>query len=379
MQINTTHILSKINSAPNKANYIKNNIVYRPKSFHFLVNTSLFKSRFFSELAVLICSGVDIKKALEIIICGITRKNEKQILKNILSTIVNGNPLSTALEKSDFFSVYDYYSIRIGEEGGSLSSVLKELTAYYSRKIIQQMQIRSALSYPILVLFTTVISLLFMLNYVVPMFEDVFMRFNGTLPALTKSIIILSDSLPKYFLFFSLLVIILIIIHIINKKKIWYRKAMSGILLKIPVAGNIISLTFKTRFCQMMKLLISSKVQLMESINLIRQMIGFYPLEYALGDIRTKLSIGIPLSEGMDAHDFFDKKIISMIMIAEEVNKLDIVFNQLYDQYSEELDVKIKTMNNLLEPILIIFVGGLVAIILISMYLPIFQMGTGIY
>ena len=202
MQINTTHILSEIHSVPDKAKNNKDNISNRPLSFQFFINKNLLKCRFFSELSVLISSGVDIKKSFEIISYGITRQNDKQIINKMLNIIIKGSSLSTALEKSDFFSVYDYYSVRIGEEGGSLSSVLKELAAYYSRKIVQQRQIRSALAYPILVLFTSIFSLMFMLNYIVPMFEDVFLRFHGTLPSLTKSIIVLSDSFSKYAFYF---------------------------------------------------------------------------------------------------------------------------------------------------------------------------------
>lgn len=153
----------------------------------------------------------------------------------------------------------------------------------------------------------------------------------------------------------------------------------SNILLKVPIVGPIINLTYKTRFCQTMKLLIGSKVHLLEAIGLIKQMIGFYPFENALEEIKTKLANGIPFSAAMEEYPIFDKKLVSMSRVAEEVNKLDVVYEQLYLQYSEELDTKIKTMNNLLEPILIIFVGGIVALILVSMYMPIFQIGTGIF
>jgi type IV pilus assembly protein PilC len=277
------------------------------------------------------------------------------------------------------FSKYDYFSVKIGEESGSLSSVLKELTIFYSKRISQQRQITGALTYPILVLCTTIFSLVFMLNFIVPMFEDVFLRFKGSLPAITRLVISMSDSFSKYALIALLLSVILIIISLLNRKKIWYRKLSSNILINVPVVGPIIKLTYKTRFCQILKLLLSSKVHLLEAVSLIQKIIGFYPIECALDDIKKKLAKGFTLSEAMESYPIFDKKLLAMTRVAEEVNKLEIVYEQLFQQYSDELDIKIKTMNNLLEPILIIFVGGLVAFILVSMYMPIFQIGTNIY
>jgi type IV pilus assembly protein PilC len=379
MQIQTSKILSQSHNVLQDSDKKKENIFNKEISFSLFKNRNQFKSRFFSETAVLISSGMDLKKSLEIILSGISKENEKQTLENIIKIIIKGSTLSMAMEKSKVFSTYDYFSVKIGEESGSLSSVLKELSVYYSKKISQQRQITGALTYPILVLCTTIFSLIFMLNFIVPMFEDVFLRFKGNLPPITRSVIALSDSFSRYAVYFLLLMAVLLTTIVLYRKKEWFRKLSSAILIHAPIAGPIIRLTYKTRFCQTLKLLISSRVHLLEAIGLIRQMIGFYPLEYALEDISKKLARGVTLSEAMESHLIFDRKLIAMTRVAEEVNKLDIVYDQLFQQYSDELDTKIKTMNNLLEPILIIFVGGLVALILISMYMPIFQIGTSIY
>jgi type IV pilus assembly protein PilC len=201
------------------------------------------------------------------------------------------------------------------------------------------------------------------------MFEDVFKRFNGNLPGITKSVIALSNSFSSLALWILVVIFSLSMFFFLNRKKSWFRKLSSSVLIRTPIAGSIIKLTYITRFCQTLKLLLTSRVHLLE---------GFYPLEIALCDIREKLTEGSTLSETMQGYSIFDKKMIAMTKVAEEVNKLDVIYEQLFQQYSDELDTKIKTMNNLLEPILIIFVGGLVAFILVSMYMPIFQMGVNI-
>jgi type IV pilus assembly protein PilC len=321
---------------------------------------------------------MDIRKSLEIISSGSAKQKEIQVIDKIRQAIVNGASLSIAMSDSGSFSLYDVSSISIGEESGALSEVLSELSVYYAKKISQKRQITGALTYPVLVLFTTVLSLVFMLNYIVPMFEDVFKRFKGTLPPLTKGIIALSDSFLSYAWIGLALITGIVLICYYSRREEWYRRLSSKVVLSIPIVKDVVSLTYKVRYCQTMRLLISSKVHLLDAIVLLERIIGFYPLEKALKEIKGQISEGVSLAEAMEQYPFFDRKMIAMTRVAEEVNKLDVLYDQLFKQYSEELDVKIKTMNSLLEPILIIFVGGLVGIILIAMYMPIFQLGTSI-
>jgi type IV pilus assembly protein PilC len=377
MQINTADLIKRSDRGHKSDNFSKN-FFSREISLPSLGNKNQLKARFFSESAILLKSGMDLKKTLEIIFEGICREKEKRALKIVMDGLIKGQSLSMALHNSGDFSLHDTVSVKIGEESGTLPMIMEELSSYYLKRIFQQRQIRAALTYPVLVLLTTVFSLTFMLTFIVPMFKDVFLRFNGNLPLITQAIIKLSESFPKYFLILSISISVLIASGLAYKKKEWYRKFSTALALKVPVFGSIIKLTYKVRYCQNLKLLLSAKVNLQESIDLIKQMITFYPLEIALTDVRKNLGKGMSLSQSMESHDIFDKKMVSMTKVAEEVNKLDVIYEKLYQQYSDELDIRIKTMNNLLEPVLIVFVGGLVAVILVSMYLPIFQIGSGI-
>jgi len=381
MEINTSFILQKSQKEKSavKPKREKKNLFNKEFYLSFPGSKNKLKNQFFSEAAVLIGSGMDLKSSLEIILGGTTKKADKVIIEGIISSVTKGSVLSSALERSGKFSSYDFFTVRIGEESGSLDTVLGELSSYYSKKISQQRQIKGALTYPILVLITTFLSLYFMLCFIVPMFKDVFMRFNGNLPVITQAVISLSNSFSRYtFLFLAFASLVTLSIYL-NRKKESVRKTLSFVLLKIPIVSPIVKLTYKTRFCQTLKLLLRTKVHLLDALALIEKMIGFYPLEKALADVQLNITKGYSLYRAMEQHNIFDRKLISMTKVAEEVNKLDIVYNELYKQYSEELDTKIRSMNSLLEPVLIIFVGGIVALILISMYMPIFQIGTNIY
>lgn len=339
---------------------------------------SSFKSRFFAELALLVSSGMDIRRSLDIIEGGTAKEKERVMISSLKEFIINGSSISEAIEKSGRFEPYDIMTLSMGEETGALSEVLDSLAVHYARKISQRRQVTGALTYPVLVLVTTLASLFFMLNYIVPMFEDVFKRFQGELPPLTKAIVRLSGSFGGIALGLLFVMGVVMFLVILNRRKEWFRAFMARLIRKIPVAGDIVTLNYRVRFTQIMALLISSKVHLVKGLEMARKVIGYYPAESALSSIVTEIASGVSLSDAMEKHGFFDRKIVAMTRVGEEVNRLDTIYDQLYKQYSEDLDVRIRTMNNLLEPVLIIFVGLMVGIILVAMYLPIFQMGINI-
>jgi type IV pilus assembly protein PilC len=321
---------------------------------------------------------MDVHRSLEIIEASSLREREKVILNLIKVAVINGVSLSEALERSYRFSKYDIMTVAIGEETGELSNVLCSLSIHYTKKIAQRRQIIGALTYPMLVLITTILSLVFMLNYIIPMFEDVFQRFDGNLPPLTRSVISISDAFSEIIWLILLVIVLVVYIAYTCRKKNWYRSLSSAVINKTPIVKDITALTYKVRFCQTLALLIGSRVHLQEALRLTKDAIGYYPIEKALSIIIENISSGMSLSESMIPFRFFDRKMVAMTLVGEEVNKLDVIYDQLSSQYSTELDVKIKSMNSLLEPILIIFVGLMVGVILISMYLPIFQLGLNI-
>lgn len=337
------------------------------------------KERFYSELQILLFSGVDIRSALDIIAEEQTNENHKRLFRKIHDNVVGGMGLSESIESTSYFTPYEYYSIRIGEESGRLTEVLKELGLFYARKIKQRRQIIGALTYPLLVLVTAIGAVFFMLRFVVPMFKEVFHRFKGDLPSLTKFILHLSDKFTYYALAFLVVAItITVLVYLFRKKEI-YRKLSSGFLLSIPYVGKVYHKIYLARFCQAMTLLVSSKTPLIKALQLTRDMIQFYPFEKALEKIESDIMHGSSLHKSMQQFSIFDRRIVSLTRVAEEVNQLDVLFAKLDEQYTSELEYQLSIFGNILEPFLIVLIGLLVAVILISMYLPLFQLGTNIY
>ena len=336
------------------------------------------KEGFYSELGVLLASGIDIKTALEIIMEEQKSISTKEVFSAIYNNILNGDSLSVALEKEKEFTPYEINTIKIGEESSRLIDVLGNLTEFYAKRIKQRRQLINAFSYPVIIVVTAIAAVYFMLNFMVPMFEDVFQRFNGNLPGLTQSIIKLSNFFASYMIMFFFLLMVLSIYFYVSRKKIWFRASSSRLVLSVPFVKKIVRLIYLERFFQAMALLAGAKIPLLRAIKLVREMVGFYPFEVALKNAEMGILHGKLLHESLGSFKLIDKKISSLIKVGEETNQLQYIFEKLNSQHSEELEFQIGMISSILEPFIIIFIGLLVGIILIAMYLPMFQMGTSV-
>lgn len=335
-----------------------------------------FKEYVYNQLYILVSSGVDLKSALHLLESDAEKKQEKVILNTLYGKLINGKSFSEALSELKEFTAYEFHSIKIGEETGKLLLVLKDLSLFYSKKIKQRRQIVSSLTYPGIVFSVAMSAIFFLMFYMVPMFSDIFKRFGGDLPYITKVVISISEFIKSYFLLFIFAVVTFVVFVSINKHKLWFRKISSKVLLRTPVVGDLTTKIFISRFSQSMALLISSKVSIDTSISLVKNMIGFYPIESTLDAIKKDLVSGVSLHNAMSKHSIFPKKLVLMIKVGEQVNKLDVFFDKIANQYSEEIDYKVSIMSNLMEPFLIVFLGVIVGIVLVAMYLPMFELGN---
>jgi type IV pilus assembly protein PilC len=337
------------------------------------------KESFYSELTILLSSGIDIRTSLDIIVDEQKSEGDRNIFHSIKTDIVGGLGMADAINKSGRFSAYEFYSLRIGEESGRLRDVMADLAVFYSKKIKQRRQLTSALTYPTLIVVTALVAVIFMLNFIVPMFVDVFKRFNGEMPALTKNIIALSVFFKSYigYMLFGIIVLVGFLFSV--RKTESFRAKSAVILLRLPLFGKIVQKIYLTRFCQSMALLLGTKTPMLRSLGLVKKMIGFYSFEKAIDVMETDIMHGKLLHQSMQQFDLFDTRIISLVRVAEEVNQLEVIFSKLNNQYNEELEHQIGMLSSLLEPAMIIIVGGLVSVILISMYLPLFQLSSSIY
>lgn len=337
------------------------------------------KEQFYSEISLLLSAGTDIKTALELIVDETEKEKDRKLLEGIKDDIINGLSFSEALQKTGKFTEYEYYSLKVGEETSRVDIVLTDLATYFKRKIEQKRKISSALSYPILLLISAFGMVIFLLKFLVPMFEDIFKSFNKELPGITQFVVDASATVSDYFLIILFLIISVSVFIYVNRKKEWFRRISAAIILKIPLIGDMAQKIYLTRFCHAMNLLISARNPLLNSIQLVKKMIDYYPIQSALTIVENDIMHGKLLNESMRAFPIFPRKMTSLIKVAEEVNKLDAIFQSLDDQYSRELEHKSEVFGKLLEPFIILFISVVVGFIVIAMYVPMIEINTGLF
>ena len=334
------------------------------------------KEAFYHELHILLTAGVDIRSTLDLIASEQTSEKDKTLFLGIRDKVTGGSTLSDAIQDTGKFSAYEYHSLRIGEESGKLSVVLNELTNFFQSNINLRRQIIGALTYPGIVLCTSFGAIFFMLNFIVPMFADVFKRFGGKLPFITSVIVDMSNWLGSYFYILFLVLFSFIALMVSQRKQLWFRKFFSSLLLRMPFVGDMIRKIYMARFCHSMALLIGAKIPIVRAIKLVKQMIGFYPIEISLDQVEHDIMQGMALNKSLSAFPVYHKRLVSLIKVGEEVNQLESFFGKIAKQYSQDVEHQTTLISSMIEPFMIIFLGLIVGVILIAMYLPLFQLST---
>lgn len=334
------------------------------------------KQELYHELAVLLRAGITLKEALGLIIESQKKNTDKDLLESILQQVINGKSFSQALIAAKVFSEYEFYSLQIGEETGTTAQVCHELGEFYKRKNEQKRIIIGALTYPAIVMVTAITVVIFMLTYVVPMFQDIFKQNQVELPMLTKVIVRVSDFTRAYALYGLLIIVLIAIVFRLFKDNAKLKRLIDYSLLKIPIFGPFLVKIYLAQFTQAIALLTTAKVPLLNSIQMVKKMIQFAPLQESLTAVEHNILKGHSLSESLQSNSLFDNRIISMVRVAEETNQTEYIFQQLSEQYSQEVVQQSKVLTTVLEPFIILFIGVLVAVLLVAMYLPMFQLSS---
>lgn len=334
------------------------------------------KEDFYTELSVLLKAGIHLREALSLLAENQKKKKLRTFYAEMEASLVAGRSFSDILKTRKEFTEYEYHSIKIGEETGNMARILEELGKFFTRKNEQRRGLMNALTYPIIILVTAVLVVVFMLRMVVPMFEDIFKQNKVELPPITKMIISASNFIKDYGWVVVLVLFILLVLRSSFNKKEWFKKNKDYLLMKLPLIGPFIRIVYLAQFTQAVALLTSSKVPLLNSIQLVKKMIDFHPLQEALTQVEASVLKGISLNESLKANKIFDAKMVSLVKVAEETNQTEFIFQRLNEQYSIEVQQKSKLLSTLMEPLIIVIVGIFVGVILVSMYLPMFKLST---
>lgn len=333
----------------------------------------------FSELYSLLSAGLSFSRSFELLIKGENKDKEVFILNQTYSHILKGMEFWRALEASEGFSNLDTGVIRIGEETGKLDQSLLFLSDYYQKKNEQRNILMGALSYPIVIVVTAILVLFFMITVVIPMFEQVYSRMGGSLPEMTQFMMHLAARFPIICVFCVLIGAGFVLLKLLFGETDKYKRISSNLLLGIPFIGGLIRTHYQAQFCKLLYLLVSSDVPLLQSLDLLKKIIRFYPYAQSFDVISEGLKSGDTFSENLSKYqNIYGNKLTALITVGEETNCLDKMFSSLSNDITQELEHKLKRLGSILEPILILCIGTIVAFVLIAMYLPMFKLGQTI-
>lgn len=334
------------------------------------------KRDLFAQMHALLDAGLDISRMFYILLDEYDGKKEHELLSLLFEAVIRGNTLKDAMMQSGEFTDLDFNVIGIGEASGRLSYTMRFLTEYYTKKVLQSKALRSALSYPIMILCFAFIVLAFMLIVIVPTFSQVYSRMGGELPTLTKIMIGLSANAPLVLSASSFTVIAVIALCWSQRNTKSYQKVKSSIMMNIPLVSYIVKADAQCTICRLMYLLTSSGVTMLESLEMVSHSMSILNYKEAISLIEERIKGGVSLSSCLAEYPLlFNRKLTAMIRVGEESNRLGDMFDRSANQLSDDLDSSFKSLSTYIEPLMVILVGGIVAVILIAMYLPMFRIG----
>jgi len=333
---------------------------------------------FSRQIAVMMAAGVPVVQAIDIIGSGQNNPRMKNMLLDIKTNIEGGSSLSEALGKYpvQFDELYCNL-VRAGESAGVLDTVLDTVATYKENIEALKGKIKKAMFYPALVLAVAVIVSAILLIFVVPQFEEVFKNFGAQLPAFTQMIVNLSRFLVANW-FIMLLVVAGTIFGLIflYKRSPRFAHFMARAVLKLPVIGQILHQSAIARFARTLGVTFKAGVPLVEALDSVGNATGSPIYNEAVKKIREDVSVGHQLQFAMRQQNLFPNMVVQMVGIGEEAGALDAMLFKIAEFYEQEVNNAVDALASLLEPFIMVIIGGLVGSMVIGMYLPIFKLGA---
>lgn len=329
---------------------------------------------FSRQLATMLGAGLTLLQSLAILERQTEKKKFREILKQVRTDIEGGMAFSEALAKHKLFSRLYVNQVRAGETSGGLDVILDRLASFLEKELGLRGKIRSAMTYPVIVFVFAVGVAYFLLTGIVPQFAQILTDLGSELPLLTRFLIAVSNFLRAATLPLLLLLLVLFFAYR------WYygtpqgRRVIDRIKLRLPVFGSLNRKTAVARFSRTLALLLSSGVNIVESLDITKGTAGNAVVEEILNGAQLRIQQGDLLNPSLAQHPFvFPPMVSSMVAIGEETGALDTMLSKIADFYEREVDEAVASLTAAIEPLMIIFLGVIVGMIVAGMFLPLFK------
>jgi type IV pilus assembly protein PilC len=355
----------------------------RSKEINIQIGTGV-KTRdvviFARQFATMIDAGLPLVQALDILANQSDNKFFKKILLDVKARVEGGSSLSDALRAHP--KVFDdlfVNMIQAGEVGGILDTILNRLATYMEKALKLRAKVRGAMVYPIAIAFVAIGVIVVLLWKVIPVFEKMFLDMGAKgMPALTQIVMSASRWFTANVHYIMLAAGIFSFLWTAAMRTRRGKRTLHLVLLKMPLVGSTIRKAVVARFSRTFGTLLSSGVPILDSMEICARTSGNMIVEEAIMEVRARVSAGDPVAAPLMKTRVFPPMVVQMIGVGEQTGQMDTMLQKIADFYDEEVDQSVASLTSLMEPLMMVVLGGLVGFILIAMYLPIFEVAGNI-
>lgn len=333
---------------------------------------------FTRQLATMMRAGVPLLQSFDIVARGSTNPRVTKLLTDIRSDVETGTSLSSAFRKHPlYFDALYCNLVEAGEAAGILETLLDRLAVYQEKTLELKAKIKSAMIYPVAVLVVAFVVVAVIMIFVIPAFKEVFTSFGADLPAPTLFVMATSEIFVKYWwLIFGSIGFFLYFFFQTWRRSENMQRTMDRLMLKLPLFGDLLNKSAVARWTRTLSTMFAAGVPLVEALDSVGGASGNAVYKDATEQIQKDVSTGTALTTAMQSSGVFPVMVLQMAAIGEESGALDQMLGKAAEFYENEVDEAVKGLSSLLEPLIIVVLGTVIGGIVVSMYLPIFKLGS---
>jgi type IV pilus assembly protein PilC len=335
---------------------------------------------FTRQFATMIDAGLPLVQCLQILGDQQEKPTFREIIQQVKADVEQGSTFADALAKhpKPFDPLY-VNLVAAGEVGGILDTILNRLAVYLEKADALARKVRGAMVYPATVLTVAVGVMVLMLVKIIPTFEQMFADFGGQLPGPTQMVIDMSHWMQRWLIWFIMGLIAGFAAYFQARKRVpTFRRRTDALALKLPIFGPLLRKVAVARFTRTLGTMIASGVPILDGLEIVSKTAGNMVVEEALRDVRTAISEGKTIAEPLSESQVFPGMVVSMIAVGEETGAMENMLTKIADFYDDEVDAAVEALTAMLEPAMMVVLGGTVGSMLVAMYLPIFKIADTI-